>query len=163
MLKRLLTVTGFLLLSACDDKPTFDDAQKNFYNNKSVFEELAKTTCQLGKKKQKFSYHKDSFSYSPDKIDEKDRILKIDKQLEQIKAYSINYKKTLAGKCSLVVGYYARGFGGSGISYNYSFQIDSVTPFEKDKHTFEKIDEAPGKVKFDMPLNSGWYFTFKSS
>jgi len=145
-----------LLLVACDSKPSFDDVISNFHTNRLSFEELAQQTCKLGEENKRFNY-------SPDKVGKENRNKKLDTLLKKIGAYGISHYESLSGGCSLVVGYYARGFGGSGISYNYSFQIDSITPYEEDKHTFEKISEADVRVKFDMLLNSEWYFTFKSS
>ena len=152
-----------LLIVACDSKPTFDDIKKNFYMNRLAFNELADVTCKLGLKKQVFSYELDSFSYSPDKVKQEFKNKTTDALLVKIGAYAINYKKTLSGKCSLVVGYYARGFAGNGIVYDYSFQKESINLFKKEKHTFEEISNAGLNVSFDMPLNNGWYFTFTYS
>lgn len=152
-----------LLVTACSEQPTFSDAQKNFYSNRSTFAELSKIACQLGQKKQEFSYRKESFRYNSEKISEKHRNLKVDELLAKIEASGVSYEKTVSGKCSLVVGYYAHGFGGSGMSYKYSYQVESVTPFIENEHTLEKIVEGKKALKFDKPLTDGWYFTFNFS
>ena len=150
-----------VFIVACDDKPTFNDTEKNFYKNRLSFNELATITCKLGQKKQFFSYSTDSFSYSPEKIKPEWRNKEIDALLVKVGGSGIYYKKTPSDNCSLVVGYYVRGFAGSGISYSYSFQKESITTYEKEKHTFEKFIKEKKDISFDMPLNNGWHFTFK--
>ena len=161
MLNKLVVLICTLLLVACDDKPSFIDIEKNFTANRAAFDELAKIACKLGQTKQPFSYTVDSFSYSPDKIKANHRIKAVDILLMKLGGNGVNYKKTMSGKCSLVIGYYARGFAGSGISYSYGFQIEPITPHEKEIVSFEKITATGKAAVFDKPLAGGWYFTFK--
>jgi len=152
-----------IFVVACENRPEFGDVKQNFYTNRDAFEELATTTCKQGNKKKKFSSTIDRFGYSPRKIKEEFRNQKLDSLLLKVSGYTIIYKKTLTGKCSLLIGYHASGFAGNGISYNYRFQIESITPYESEKHTFEKITKAGKKTHFDMPLDNSWYFSFTYS
>jgi hypothetical protein len=153
----------FIFVISCDNRPEFDDVKNNFYTNKTAFDELSSVTCKLGNKKQKFSSTIDRFGYSPRKIKEEFRNRKLDSLLLKVGGYTIIYKKTSTGKCSLLIGYHASGFAGNGVSYNYRFQIESITPYEIEKHTIEIITKAKQKTNFDMPLDSSWYFSFKYS
>jgi len=163
MLRKLLVITCLFFVVACDKRPEFEDVKKNFYTNKAAFDELTSLTCKLGNKKQKFSFTIDRFGYSPKKIKEEFRNHKLDTLLLKVGGSTIIYEKTLTGKCSLLIGYFASGFGGSGVSYNYRFNIDSITPYDRKKHTLELMSKTGKDSRFDMPLDNGWYFSFKST
>jgi hypothetical protein len=152
-----------IFVTSCDKAPEFVDVKKNFSSNRGAFDELASTTCKLGNKKQKFSYRIDSFRYHPNKIKEEYRNHKLDHLLKATGTYAIIYEKSVSGKCNLIIGYYVSGFAGSRISYNYRFQFETITPYEKEKHTFKIITKAKQKTHFDMFLDNGWYFSFTYS
>jgi hypothetical protein len=149
-------------MTACERPPTLDDVKGNFYKNISSFNELEKLACALGQEKQEFGPDRNSYSYSQEKVPNDQKIEGIDLILNKIGAYAVNYEKTTSGNCSLVVGYFVRGFAGSGVVYNYSFQIDSPTILENTNQSLS--DDVENKsVVFDMPLSDGWYLSYISN
>lgn len=153
----------FILLAslvACNDKPSFESTKRNFLDNKLAFTELSNLGCKLGKAKQSFSHSVEHYSYSPSKIDSDNRIIELDILLKKVGGYVINYEKLTSGKCNLEIGYYSRGFGGSGISYNYTYQKQNIVPYESKMHSFEEIVKSEKRVNFDVLLEGAWYFSF---
>lgn len=149
-------------MTACERPPTLDDVKDNFYKNTSSFNELEKLACALGQEKQKFGTDKNGYGYHLDKVPDDQRIEGIDSLLKKIGAYALIYKKTKAGNCSLIIGYFARGFAGNGTIYDYSFQIESPTILENTNQSLS--DDVENKsVAFDMPLSDGWYLSYISN
>ena len=159
MLKVIIVFLCCMFIVACDDKPGFAEVENNFYTNKEAFDQLAKIACKVGHEKNPIN----RFNYRLERLKPEQRIKALDALLAKIGSSGFAYRKTPLGKCSLAVGYYTRGFAGSGISYSYSFQLETPQPFEPENHVFEKITAVAKDMRFDMPLINGWYFTFTYS
>lgn len=157
----ILILASFFV--ACDSQPTIEEAKTNFYKNNHYFNELAELSCNLGKKKQAFSYTDSSYSYSPKKIKEHDRIGELDILLKEIGGYVVNYKFTESNGCSLVVGYYVRGFAGSGVKYNYSFNKPVVIPDNENEHKFDMNRKRNGPIAFDLQLYDDWFLSYSQN
>ncbi|ABE56676.1 hypothetical protein Sden_3400 [Shewanella denitrificans OS217] len=161
-LNKLFIALLTLCLMACDNRPapSFYDVEKNFYDNKIIFNELAATFCDLGLKKN-FGNNNHWFGYNIDTVEDKLRDKNLDRLLKKIGAKLITYQETESNQCSLIIDYSTRGFAGTGISYLYSYQVEHPMPFNSKEHTFEKISNLGLDMSFDKALESGWYFSFK--
>jgi len=162
MLRILIISISLLFISSCDDKPTLNEMESNFLSNKLVFDDLAQFACALGSDKQPFGPTIDKYSYGT-RIENENRIKELDLLLNQIGSTVVNFTKTETGECSLVVGYYVRGFAGSGIGFNYSFQKESPNVAPKNQRTLDNIMDSGKTTIVDIPLSSGWYITFRYS
>lgn len=153
-------LVSFLFLVGCESEPTFEKMKKNFEVNRIAFSELKKIACELGSVKQDFSYTSERYSYNPSKIDDKFRNKDLDRLLNIIGGQAIVYEKNSSNECSLAVPYFFTGYVGAGKTYGYSFQRNEFDLFDEKLHTVENTLKVGKDLKYDRPIEDGWYFSF---
>lgn len=160
ILGSLPLLVSFLFLVGCESEPTFETMKENFEVHRITFNELEKIACELGSVKQDFSYTAERYSYNPSKIDDKFRNKDLDRLLNIIGGQAIGYEKNSSKECSLAVAYFYTGYVGAGKIYEYSFQKDGVILFDEKLHTVENTLKIGKDLKYDRPIEDGWYFSF---
>ena len=160
-MKRLLILLLSFLTLGCEEPPSFQEMKMNFEQNKYTFSELQSFVCKMGKVEQPFRYFDGSFVYSMRLPKQKNEpsIQYIDERLSKIGATSIGFKKGEDFNCTLSIQLYVAGFVGSGVSYDYKYNVENPNALSEQGFTLEQLPEK-GPVQFDEPLANGWYLSF---
>lgn len=160
-MKRLLILLLSFLTLGCEKRPTFEEMKMNFEKNKHTFSELQSFVCEMGKVEQPFRYFDGSFVYSISlpKRENVPIIEYLDERLSKIGATSIRFKKGENVDCTLKIQLYVAGFAGSGVSFDYKYNVENPNTPSEQGFTLEHLPEK-GPVQFDEPLANGWYLSF---
>lgn len=145
----------------CEQPPSFQEMKINFKKNKQIFSELQTYVCEMGKVEQPFRNFDGSFFYSMTlpKQENEPTIKYLNERLSKIGATSIKFEKGKEAACTLKIQLYVTGFAGSGVSYDYKYNVESPNPPSEQGFTLERLPEK-GPVNFDEPLANGWYLSF---
>ncbi len=160
-MKRLLIILLSFLTLGCENPPSFQEMKSSFERNKHTFSELQSFVCEMGKEEQPFRNFDGSFFYSVNlpKQENEPTIQYLDERLSKIGATSIGFKKGENVNCTLRIQLYVAGFAGSGVSFDYKYNVENPNSPREQGFTLEHLPEK-GPVKFDEPLANGWYLSF---
>ena len=163
-MKRLFILLLSFITIGCEKPPSFQEMKMNFEQNKRTFSELQSFVCEMGKVAQPFRYFDGSFVYSMSvpKRENVPTIQYLDERLSKIGVTSIGFKKGENVNCTLSIQQYVAGFAGSGVSYDYKYNVENPNTPSEQGFTLERLPEK-GQVRFDEPLANGWYLSFYSN
>lgn len=158
-MKKIFVFLLISLLLGCEKEPTLKEMKEAFNKNQSTFIELQKVVCEMGKVKQPYSYTESKFVFGP-KGKLVKRVPELENLLKLIGVDSVSFERGKDAQCTLKVQYYVRGFAGTGISYDYKYNIEDPIPLDESRHL---IDGEPNrKDSFDIYLSDGWYLSFQA-
>lgn len=148
--------TGMLLfLTGCSERPTYEEMQTHFEENRATFSMIASIACNIGGE-----YGADIVAISPDSS-RNQTLLEL---ADTVNIEQIEYRQT-EGKCALTMPVYEDEDPALFEQFAYRYNVTDPTSYDSSIHAYDLAvrqveQDGTDDIEFDMKLAKRWFFSF---
>ncbi|WP_156824177.1 hypothetical protein [Salinimonas chungwhensis] len=144
-----------LLLFGCSGRPTFEEMQTHFEENRATFSMIAALACDSGEES-----GADEIAITSDSSVNQTLLALAD----TMNIENIIYRQA-DGRCALTMRIYEDEYATGYEQFAYRYNVPDPAPYNPITHNYdtavEKIEQgAIDEIDFDMKLAKRWYFSF---